>query len=620
MYKLQIRDGIDSIDFVGDQSNTFFLIDESFEMGDIDYQEKDTGYVAEWGHAINARAYGPREVSFSIAIRGNTRSDVVASIDRLFRMSARALTNRHFSGGSYSSSYSYNPEPGKVVPGQQGLQLIIQYGDSNSANVVGEFGQTYSDDKNINFYVISMDVSGLNLLSSEVSMQLAGSSAVYGVDISLVVSAFGYGGPIKIAVPAGTGDYGFTALPSPIASSPYNFGARFTVPSASIPGSGEALTQFTMNVHKNSGTGSGDGVIIARDAGKSLANCPSVFLRSSDRAIIGMTTAIVPVGYDTSTNNYYDIELLALNPVQLRYRTNGGTWSSTVTPTAFEVVQVNSSFGFFVVTEDFSDRGTVGQIGRSFASQYFYAPRSPVNLASDYNGFISDSGSVVQICRIAVPSGIHGRYKVMFGVGSDVTMSYRMRVSLLTNQYTVPGYNGNWASHPNAIKYGTLDLGVIDFSPLASPQSMIPGGVLQMEIMIYGRIEDSVYTGTVTPYGVFFIPCGDERSFIRAKWTVVSTWDGFQIISNFDPRSPLIGMVNREYRGSFNSASINSQVSALDQTVEGSPITLVPGVDNTILVIPLFSVSSDYRTGLPTSGIGTGTTTMSIRPAYFVAR
>jgi hypothetical protein len=79
-------------------------------------------------------------------------------------------------------------------------------------------------------------------------------------------------------------------------------------------------------------------------------------------------------------------------------------------------------------------------------------------------------------------------------------------------------------------------------------------------------------------------------------------------------------MVNREYRGSFNSASINSQVSALDQTVEGSPITLIPGVDNTILVIPLFSVSSDYRTGLPTSGIGTGTTTMSIRPAYFVAR
>jgi hypothetical protein len=622
MYRLELKDDIDSIDFLSTTQSAFSLIDGTFQMSDPEYDVSDEKYVSQWLGAMNSRKYGPREVSFSVIIRGQTRDNVLSALGRLIRMASRSMSSRHKNASSFFTRYGHNPFFAANVPGQQGLQLILRYGNSSPQNRTGVFGQSYTDNLETYFYVISMDVSNLQLFSTEQSMTLGGREVLYSVDIKLSVSAFGYGNPVQISIATGSG--GFSAFPAPIESNGY--GAKTFIPASQVPGEGEALTHITMNVHNVPGFGSGSGVIIARDVGRSLLNCPSAFVNSTTNQPHILSNTIIPLGYDTATNNYYDVQITQTNPLRVRYRINGGAWSSNIIPSAYQVINVASGagydFSFLVTTTQVSDIYN-NVILRCYSSGYFAPPPSSISIGTYLSLFLGENGYGLQDMRIVVPEGVHGKYKILFGVttgSGNVVLEYRATLFAEGPNYTNTIYRTNWVSLPPLTSMGMVDLGVLDLSVASTPQTMLPGGYSLFQISVSGRLVSNVTGGTVTPYGIWLVPCDDERSYLRVAWNVISNWPGFQLITNFDPRKSLITMVNRDYRTGFSGISQPSMVTSLQQTHEGAPITLIPNIENTLLFIPLFGVNQDYRTAIPTTGIRTGTTTLSIRPAYYAAR
>lgn len=623
MYKLQLRDGIDSIDFINDSGGNFFLLDETFSMGEPSLNEVDGAYISVWGQSINARKFGPREVSFSVLIKGSTRSNAIAQLDRLTRMALRSVNERHFSGAAYQETFSYNPTSGAVIPGNHGLQLIMRYGEQTSENVTGEFGQSYNDDYTIAFYVIAIQVKETNIINTETTVTLGGSPSILGVDVVLTVSPFGYGNPRRITLPSGLQPYGFSVFPSPYASSPVNYGARVVIPGSQIPGSGEALTQFTFNVNEHLGYGYGDGVIIGREAGRSLVNCPSQFYNLDSNYAETISSYVVPVGYDTSTNNYYDIRFIATNPVQVQYRTNGGSWSSTVTPSAYQIVQVNSSFGFYVVSNNLSGVSiNTNHVFRSFATSYWSPVRPQINISSDVlSDLRSETGYGVNSRSLIVQPGVHGKYKILCQMSSSVRLEYMAEVYMTVGNKSASMYRTGWLQISPGLNAGTIDFGVLDLSPLAMSSAVLPGAFARISIVVFARIVSGDSSGTITPGTIMLVPFDDERSYVRIAWGS-KIWDGMQVVSNFNPRNPIIAMSSRDLRESFNPNDIFNVFSSSNYSMDGGTITLVPGVDNTLVVIPTFSGLLDptYRGSMFTTGIGARRPMLSIRPAYYNAR
>ena len=99
---------------------------------------------------------------------------------------------------------------------------------------------------------------------------------------------------------------------------------------------------------------------------------------------------------------------------------------------------------------------------------------------------------------------------------------------------------------------------------------------------------------------------------MHAVWT----YDGYgrEVYCNYDSNYPYIAEVSANF---FDSTSLtNISGVGLNGTYAGNVITLVPGIDNTLLILPIFSVSTmDWRGGTAiSSGQTSGDTYVAIRP------
>lgn len=401
-----------------------------------------------------------------------------------------------------------------------------------------------------------------------------------------------------------------------------------------ILGDAPALTRIYTQMQTSADTG-GRGIIIAREAGVSVLRCPGYPTFSGSVAnakkvsIYGQRPAL------TTGINYFRLRIKSIGPTVVEYSTdNGSNYTGNITPeigvpfalgsTGVEVV-FHSITGFTAL--DYW-RFAPHQVAATYSGG---AVTIGTNNSANQNELYSANGVNIADFNFTIPKGASGKYKLyaIAAIGGsysgDASLELQAGIKFFANgmsttdDMTRTYFDWNKFLITNA----TLDLGTVDIGTRGNSINGHPSSVSHMSVTIRVRSTQTISgaTANIDVPLLYLVPHQDENGFLHLAYGM-DAFGGHQVFSNFNPSAPYFGAVNNYF---VNGVNINGvSIAALDETHAGNAITLIPGVDNTLLFLPLGSAGTPTsvtpywkRTTMSNDGSNvTNQTTVVIKPRY----
>lgn len=642
MTKLILKDDIDEVVFEteGGTGGIYYLIDGTFsapppEVVDIRSSVNPNRIVSQ--------RYTNRTISFSYMVRENREIETInKSIGRLYRMFERASSKTYLDGDSYQQNFTF--DNGETT-GDNGLILQLLTGEAPTVRTVTQVGgqdvvtynpRKYETEEGVantedpGLYTFKVIVGRQEIVSPlSIASNLDGNERfVMRIDVELECEPYALGPSMMI-------HYQSTGLPIPPSSHTGSAANKIIISGDKIPGDAPALTRITTRLQ------SATGIIMGRHAGDScLLNCPTVPVQISGN---GKSDLIVGGVLNASGRSTYRIRIDStnVNGDSVSYSLdNGSTWSTPITlqdHTAYDIGSTGLWFMFL------SRSGhTQGNQWQFRTTQSYLVPRlgssrdlTPSNV---YLAFMSEDGFNFDDFEINVPKEARGRYRIMAevthsGIGrADIraVLSYKGFDGLDGSPKWTKGSYFDWVR--TGVARTIVDLGVLDLTPSGLPHRSHPGssGMIRVELYARGSLTSKPpdTSMNVRLIRAFIVPVQDEDSFLWAGWS----YDGIgrEVYSNYDYSNPYIGEVSASvsdkkgtpiYSNSGDVKLGTAMSVGLDETHIGAPITLIPGVTNTILMAPTVTgwpgiEYSDFRASYFDDSGNTGEVSISIRPRY----
>jgi hypothetical protein len=608
-YILTLEDEVESVSFISDGANTYYLLDGTLEISSPKIKDERVTTKYSLRRDISAVKYEDRTISFTYQIRGATPEAIADSANKIYRMLGRATSQIGIDGGLHSGVYGFNSSTlDGVITGDSGLTLTIRYGDAGSGTVTNEVNQTSANDRVFVFRVVSGEQNIQNPMSVTGTASKNNLYILSEVQIELECEPFALGQPRLVATATN-----LQTQPYPVGS--FGNTNRIVIPAASIPGSVEALTRITTTL-------SGNGVIIARDVGRSLLNTPSPVRKSNGNSV----EQIIPVGIvESATATFYEIKVIAVNPFQYQTRINGGAYSATVTPTAWTSYAVDGSISLVSTTSNMTGLVAVNDVLNFASHQAYILSNNTYDVYSSLSSNPSTGTMSIVSKTVLVQPGTTGKYRVLASLTSGGTMVSDYEIK---TQYSISGASGGlimsvgasetgWIRAPVGAGAWMADLGVIDLTPSGTRGTTHPGASMFVNIATQLRLMRPPLAGATLYVGcLHLVPCSDDFSYVRAGWPLADD-TGIQVYSNFDTRGPYMIRAIKDYRAPNSYPNLYNGILPIDESHDGEIITLVPGVTNTLLIVPLSGgSSSDFRNKVSSASLTTGNVTVAIRPRY----
>lgn len=598
---LKLKDSTETVDLL--DTTKYKLDDNSFKISNpqrIEKRIEDNFYA---GRDLQRLEYGTRQVSFDVRAVGSTRQAVSTNISAIQRLITRASSMTYLQGGDYNQTVTYTEGS---ETGDQGVVLQLRRGSDSISNITSEY--TNSSIAVTGIYtmrVISGDLEITDNIFGSADKTSNSTTQYYKqCTVTLEVEPFILG-PSRILSTLASAGY---------ENEPYYGNSqknRLIISAASIPGEAEALTRIVTQLNN------AQGIIIARDAGISLLNCPSYPTLST-----GKDDVFVYGQIQSTSNLSYKININGTGtPNTFRFSAdNGSTWGATTNIVAWTPIQLSGSGGAINAYAVFgSTTGFTSGQTWTFSNHQSYIRNtgSAVDFYDNRANFMGDSGHIVYQFYINVPPGCRSRYKVVAQMTSDLTCEYRMKVGFLGRGASGDRVETEPQFYEWVGPFGSrmIDFGLIDLTSMTVPFMSHPYSATVLSISIYARTSEEILTDSgddiIFSRG-YLVPAQDEFAYMQAAWK--NDGSGFEVYSNYDAGNPYIAEENISM---MDATSIPARISiGLDATYGGNVITLVPNVDQTLLFVPLLSVSTDWRSASIPSNGDTGDTYVAIRPRY----
>lgn len=602
---LKLLDANETVNFL--DGTNYKLQDSTFKMSIPEKVETRVNDNFFAGRNLQRMEYGPRQITFDIQVVGTTQLAVATSVSKIQRLLSRASSLTYLQGGAYNQNVAMTEGSDT---GDQGVILQLRRGSDALTNITSEYTNDSTAVTGLyTMRVISGDLEVVdNIFASADRLGTTTARFFRNCTITLQTEPFILGPSTVISTLASPG-YKNTPLNS--AGTDNGQVNRLFINAASVPGDVEALTRIGTQLNN------AQGIIIARDAGISLLNCPSYPTLSS-----GLDDVFV-------YGNIYDTANLSLKikisstgtPNQFQFSNNNGssygTAQNIVAWTPFQLTPASGgpidAYAVFGSTTGF----TLNQTW-SFSNHqaYFVNSGSSIDTYTERAALMSDAGYSLYSFYVNVPPGCRGRYKLVASIASDIWAEYRMRVSFIGRASS----SSRVATEPQYYEWvgpyegRVVDLGMIDLTSMSNPFMSHPYTATVLQIIVYARSVEEIVENTsdVIKFNRgYLVPAQDEFGMMHAGWA--NDGAGREVYSNYDAGNPYIA----EESVNLFDGDLSGRVSmGLDATYGGNIITLIPNVKQTLLFVPMLSTSTDWRAmTMPTNG-ETGGTYVAIRPRY----
>lgn len=600
MATLILKDDVDSVTFINTPANsgTYRYLENTFETQIPERKEIRTDLLYGFGRDLLSLSYRNRSIRFQFLVVGSTDSVVQAAITKISRMLIRAQDPIYLNGGGYSDTLT---SAEGLNTGDNGLILRYKLRSSTEGTIENELGANVTGQNILTYKVISGDLRVIDQVSSGRKM---GNDYVATCELILETDPFGLAEARILAKATGDGFYGVGTAPD--IDNRHN---RFHIPAASIPGDAPALTRIYTNLQNALG------IIIGRDAGISLLNSTSfpAFTGTglNDCFVWGQKRA-------NASNSYFRIKITGTGtPNQFAWSANdGSTWSSNIAITARTPIQLSGTDTWVYFVN--STGHTLNDYWRFMDHQTYINGTTAIDIYSNRESFYAMGGGTFSTTSFTIPKGCHSRYKIYADINISGVQYYE--VSMGIAYYTLAGTS---VAATEDIQYDWIkpesdsilvDMGMIDLSPKSSPFMLQPGAFSYGKITLKLRAISNISSpGSAKLDYILFVPAQDDNSYMHAAWDYDSA-SGREVYCNFDPNNPYLAEVDaNHFTTGYNGSS---SVAGLDFTMAGNVITLIPGVDNTIVFFPLLVATGNWRGAQATAGGHTGETSLAIRPRY----
>lgn len=632
MTTLILKDDIDSVTFVDDANGIYRLLDGTLQAPPPEAVDVRSPVNP---NRIIKRRYTNRTIRFSYMIRENNAVETInASIGRLFRMFERASSNTYLDGDTYQQSFDYTNGNNT---GDNGLVLQLLTGNAPARQYYPEdsadYGDTNEDIDDPGIYSFKVIIGAQEIVTPlSVGTRLIGDDKyVMQIDVELECEPYALGPSMLIYQSNGTG----------IASPPLTYGAytnnKIYLDASAVPGDAPALTRITTRLQNSLG------IVMGRHAGDScLANCPSY-----PKKIAGTGDDDLIVGglRHQTTQQAYRIKVVAVaaGGDTVQYSTNGGSsWSGNIVLQDHNPVDIGTTGMWFM----FLNRSghAVNDEWAFYSGQSYFIPESgaPFNVLDgvNYSIYMSEIGIQFDSFIVNMPKEAKGKYRILVEVDADSVLD---RIDLRAvlyyqgfdrdtgNTIDTQGAFFEWVAINAAQTRAIADLGVLDLTPNGLPHRSHPGSNGRVKIGVKARGTQTTNPGgvrTIELTRAMLVPMQDEDAFLWTGW--IYDGSGREVYTNYDYDNPYIGEISASSTDKYvqtiyaDSADVDlSSIYAvgLDETHIGAPITLIPGVRNTIVVAPTMtwtpgSYTSDFRNCYFHASGATGEIALSIRPRY----
>ena len=626
---LRIQDDVESVDFIADSNGIYKLLDATLDAPPPDAVDVRSSRNS---NRLIERTWRNRQVSFEFKVNEvPSVEDIFESITRVSRIIGRATNQTYLDGDSFSGT----PDIDTLFTGDAGCVLQIRFGPVGTTTLDDEDGGTYTDSRILTTKIISgtMEVIAPMSITTQLD-ESSGEREAMRVRVNLECDPFFLGDPQIILE---VDDPGYCQPPDNEGEYTVN---KVLIPAGDIPGDVPALTRITTRVFNSLG------IIMARHAGNCIINTPSypVFSGSgAENMIVG--------GYSTDSAQFANELIMRVKVVatdaggdSVQYSLNdGSSWSGSIVLEDHATVDIGATgfyFTFFVKTGH-----TVDDYWRFRGNQSYLLPNvgSTIQVglggAGDDAGYMSKDGTIVDSFYVNFPAEATGKYKVLCQMEWNQALDPEFRMQLAYRGFVSGTWwedtkdaGFDWVRGFEGYLRNIVDLGTIDLTPSGAPSRGHPGSHSMATATLYVRgAENEAVDYQIGLTKVFLCPVQDDDGFLWAGWKFDGT--GREVYSNFDVRNPYIAEIsasmsdkdatNTIYDDATDVTLENVRVVSLDESHVGNMLTLMPGVDNTIVFAPLVTGllgNPDFRGSYwNTASVGiTNAVTIAIRPRYLI--
>ncbi len=629
---LRIKDDVETVDFVGDANGIYKLLDGTLEIPPPDPVDVRSSRNS---NRLIERTWRNRRITFEYEVNEVPAvEDIFLSMVRPSRILARATNQTYLDGDSFSGT----PDIDTLFTGDAGCILQIRFGPIGTAVLDDEDGGTYTDTRILTTKIISGTLEVVRPFSTQMQLdETSGNRKVMRIRVNLECDPFFLGDPIVVAnVP----DPGFCQPPDIEAEYTHN---KLLIEAADIPGDFPALTRITTRITDALG------IIMARHAGNCLLNCPSfpVYVGASGRQdfIVGGYSTD-PVIFASGGELIMRVKVTATDAGgdTVQYSINdGSTWSGNIILEDHTVVDIGVTGFYFTF---FHKTGhTIADYWRFRGNQSYLLPNSGATIPVGIGGgsgaaYMSATGATVDSFYLNFPKEATGKYKILAQFEWDQALDPEFRMSLAYRGFLNSGSwwqdtkdaSFDWSRGFEGYLRNIIDLGTIDLTPSGAPSRGHPNSHAMATATVYARgAENEAVSYNIGLTKIFLCPVQDDDGFLWAGWKFDG--EGREVYSNFDFRNPYIGEISASlsdkdaadtmYADATDVTLDNARVVSLDESHVGNMLTLMPGVDNTLVFAPLLTGitgNPDFRGSYwDTSDIGlTQAVTVAIRPRYIM--
>lgn len=595
----------DSISFIGSLTTDFRYLDDTLTIETPEKEEIRFSSLGYSGHSLKDVIYKSRKISFDIEIYGNTDKLVLANVERIQAMLSRTTSPFYLGGGAYNFSHSYSTSGFPTYDtGDSGLIFGVRMGKDGGTGITTESGNTDSYTDN----VLYTRVLSAHMTSSSIYFSSARQKSVNGVNkyfrtytIDMECEPYMFMRPRRVV-----------SIPEPGLKeglvSPSNSDTnRVIISGSSIAGTEPAGTRILTHLY------GAQGIIIGRDAGISMVNCPAFPEQTTGS---GKNDIYVTGDYRNTAGKTYKVKISATGARDsIQISTNGGaSYGASQELYAFAPYQLGSDNAYVYFESETGH--TLNNVWTFVSHQTVKDVSDTIDVYANRTSAYTDNGLLVTSLYYNIPYGCHSRYKVYVKI-SSTGYTPELSAKMYYGGYNTSGghkiYSGgaqfDWTTIAESSNWA--DLALIDLTASAMPASMHPSASGEVKIEIYTRAIGAIQNpASLTIDLAYLIPCPDENSWFHAGWT--DDGSQYEHYCNYDMDNPYMAESLAPDEGSYR------RVMPLNGTYGGNFITLIPKLDNTLVMIPLDGNATDWRrTSFGGSG-QTGRTEISYKPRYLV--
>lgn len=597
----------DQIHLIGSLNTDFRYVDNTLKIGNPSSEETRFASLTYGGRSLRDYTLGTRTITFQIQVYGTNQNTVLSNAARLQRLLSIPTMPFYLAGGAVQFQNSFHstgfPESGT---GDQGLLFVFRMGKDGGPSLTSETGSSDSySDNTLRARVLKATLTNVNQqFSAESSITISNTAKkLRTYDVELECEPLFSMRERRVATSSAL----HVGLVSPVNSN----GNRVIIASGTILGTNPAPTRIMTQL---SGA---QGIIIARDAGHSSAlNSPSYPVLSGG----GRNDLYVGGTYNSTTGKSYKVKISGTgSPNQYQYSTNGG--SSYSASFNISAGATNSLEGGGSIVPYFWFESATGHTLN--ATWSFNSHQTVQYINSTYDVYANrataytEDGAFVKDIYYNIPYGCHSRYKVYL-VFTATGFTPEVSAKMYYGGYNYSGAGGKLYSGGGRFDWTTpattsnwVDVALIDTTANANPSAMHPYVNSEVLLQIHVRSKSAIANpATFNITHAYLVPCPDENSWFHAGWT--DDGEQYEYYCNYDMSNPYM------VESAYPSSAGGRRAMPLNGTYGGNFITLLPDVQNTLLMLPIFTTSSDWRSSVIADSGNTGAVEISYKPMYSV--